>query len=370
MKVEAGSGAAERALLARAVDGHLQALQMLGEIDTDGTLAARHRLGPLLARFAQHHRVSAPGVEAWRMARFRAAAYWLRIEHQLGELGKVFDQAGIAWLPLKGIDLAPRVYAAPEDRPTTDMDLLVSVAQVEDAVEALRSCGWRERCETPSYIDYVRSEGHNWGMKYPGSILLELHFRLWGWMPEASAGDVLDAAVPNPELGPMARRATLNHAFVIAAVHSWTASPPRPLYLHLDLARIAAHGIGFDPEEVACTARRWDAALPVALASLIADRRWPGTGCKNVAEMLAGELRAPERIVWRRYRNMNEAQPTMASMVLARLAAGRRSRHGWLSVLRRVWPHAAQIEAATPAGSPMWFRRLQWTLRSGSRGRA
>ena len=148
----------------------------------------------------------------------------------------------------------------------------------------------------------------------------------------------------------------------MAAVHSFTAPPPRPLYLFLDLVRIARHGANFDSGEAVAAARRWGAALPVAVACSTADRLWPGTACGDIATRLERDLRATELVVGRRSRTVRGADPSMGWLVLARLMAGRSSRHGWLSVLRRAWPHAAQVEIATPAALPMWRRRLQWTL--------
>lgn len=60
----------------------------------------------------------------------------------LVEAARVLGAAGVPLAPLKGVDLHARVYERPEDRPITDVDVLVPESRFGAARVALEAAGW------------------------------------------------------------------------------------------------------------------------------------------------------------------------------------------------------------------------------------
>lgn len=94
-------------------------------------------------------------------------------------ISQIFEEQGIAFVPLKGLALAPTVYALKGDRSFNDLDILVSVRDLNNASRILENFGFK--------MDPFRSK---WG-HLPASYLhhhlppfrmnfttLELHYKL------------------------------------------------------------------------------------------------------------------------------------------------------------------------------------------------
>jgi hypothetical protein len=95
-----------------------------------------------------------------------------------------FAAAGIDALLLKGPALARWLYRAGEERPYSDVDLLVAPSQVSLAREALAGLGYR-RASKASGIDDIAGVVHEetWlglGPSAKHELLIELHLRLAG----------------------------------------------------------------------------------------------------------------------------------------------------------------------------------------------
>lgn len=373
-------------LLAAAVSGDRHALVRL--VAEPPPEVGRHRLGPALARRAVEAGLEPP--PAWRDALRGTAAVRLGLEATMARLAEAFgegDEAGIPWLPIKGCDLGSRVYPAREDRPTSDLDVLVAADRFADARSTLAEAGFEPLASGPLAERYMGEEGYAWQARAlapdgtPG-CLVELHGRLWGSVPEAMAEEILDRSIPAPELGPTARRPSLPDAYLIAAVHAWLHPPPRSLNTWWDLERIAlpASGVpasrvpaGAAPADgdtassgtfaarVADAARSLGLQLPVVLAAretatLFAPSRAPH---ERIVRELAGDLRWAERRLVERQAARGSDAVGLASLTLARLLAGRPSRAGWRSAVRRVWSHPGVVAAETSADRPWIVRRLR-----------
>lgn len=78
------------------------------------------------------HRI--PGAAAW-------AAFELRL-HTLRRFTEILEDEGIPSVPIKGVCLAPRLYASPEERPLVDVDLLVRPHEFGRLVRIARSHGF------------------------------------------------------------------------------------------------------------------------------------------------------------------------------------------------------------------------------------
>lgn len=357
----------ETLLLARAVEGDAEALRALLDLENAERLAAGHRLAPALALRARAEWIDHPLVETWTRGLMWVAGRWLALRHGLEEVSRVLGADGIPWLPIKGGDLGFRVYDSIEERPASDIDVLVAPDRVHETLQSLLDNGYRHAYPPGRHgLEYVRHEGYNYPLTDPSGLLLELHFRLWGIVPERVAADLLSASTPDPSLGLTARRLPLSHAFVVAAVHHWNSDPPHPLLGLWDLRKIMQAAEPGTVDEVVRLAADWGLQLPVAAAALVAAAAWDDERCREVAERLEPELRLSERIALSRLRRSRDGWISLGTIFLARLLARRPSRSGWRAPLRRLWPHPTFVERATPDAWPWWRRRLAYTLGSRS----
>lgn len=114
--------------------------------------------------------------------------------HLTGEVCGALDGAGIPVVPLKGADLAERVYGDLGLRSAqSDIDVLVSPDCLARAVEALEAIGYRAhdhvdwRDGLPHYHSRLVRQG-------PVEVWVEVHWRLH-WYEERFAQEVLDRSV-------------------------------------------------------------------------------------------------------------------------------------------------------------------------------
>jgi hypothetical protein len=350
-------------LLARAIEGDEDALRAVLDLEDVERLAAGHRLAPALALRARSAWVENPILQTWKRDLLWVAGRWLALREGLVDLSRVLGAEGIPWFPIKGGDLAFRVYDSAEERPAGDLDVLVPAEQAERALKALLESGTRHFLPPGRHgLDFVRNEGYNYQLVQPVGTILELHFRLWGIVPEQLPAALIAVAEPDPTLGPTGLRLPLAHAFVVAAVHHWNSDPPHPLLGLWDLRKIMQATESDIIDEVVGFTKRWGLELPVAAAALVAASAWDDERCLEVAERLEPELRVSERLALSRLRRSNDGWISLGTVFGARLLARRPSRSGWRAPLRRLWPHPGIVEHATPDGWPWWRRRLAYTF--------
>ena len=345
----------ELRLCAAGLAGDRSSLAELAMRPELGPLIAANRIGPGLAIRAAELGVQGSEVGDWNDQMRSAAALRLRLEAAMRNLASAFAGARIAWTPLKGMGLDPELYPRIEERISTDIDALISRSDLEAAIRALEAHGWRSLIATDRQRAYALDEGYNWKLGL-GSVMLELHFRLWGGVPEALAIDILDRAVPAPELGATARRIDPTDAYVVAAVHTWQTPPPRYLMLWWDLHRMA--GVGHDDLAEAVIRRTSDYGLDafVALAAATAADLWGDDANRRIADALAARMRGPERWAARSLSRTCPATASLGVLTLGRLLAGRPSRSGWRAIPRRIWAHPGTVDDETPA-TWSWPRR-------------
>ncbi len=337
-------------LIARGLAGDLDSL--VTTVSMPLTLLDRHRAVPGLTRALRTRALPIP--EPWQQRQTSAAVHWMRLEAARAEVSAALDEAGVRWLPFKGCDVADRYYAAPEERPTSDLDVLVLTDQFTAARAALEASGWLSLSEDPLVERYRADEGYAWPANRPGRPLLEVHFRLWGMTPATLSDSIVEDARPVPGLFEL--RPTPADAYLLAAIHHLLIPPPRPMIGLLDLARIAAADDSFEVSQLAQRADHFGLALPVVMATLAAHTLWPRDRLHSLAVTLGGQLRGPERFVAARAARGGLDTISTAAVVLARLLSGRPSRAGWRTIPRRVWAHPGVVASETPASWP-WHRR-------------
>ncbi len=347
--------------LAAALAGDPDAMRTLAGDPAGADLAKLHRVGPALALRARRLGLDGPAVGAWRRSLVGATAHHLRINEGLAGVGSVLGAAGVPWLPIKGSDLGSRVYDRPEERPAGDVDILVAEDDYLRARRALEAAGWYSLTPGDRVDAYLLEEGYAWQATDPTGLLLEVHHRLWGVVPPGFGRALVEAAEPDPALGPTARRLPLAHAWLVAAVHVWLNPRPRPLLAVWDLALVMRPAL---VEDVVRLANDWDLQLPAALAAEYAAGLWPSDPHRRIAGRLMETLRPAERLTARRALEGGVESASLESIVLARLLSFRSSRAGWRSLFRKVWAHPGIVEMETPAGRSWPARRLSHVLKA------
>lgn len=345
-------------LLVAALSGDDSSLNKVASNLDPQTVAQSHRLGPALYRLASGRQPPQSLPAPWRLTFQQSTARHLLFQQHLRLVGEQLAESGIPWLPIKGLDLCSRTYVNPEDRPAGDIDILVPPEKLAQARSALERTGWKGAFEGHRYESFLADEGYCWLATQPDGSQLEVHFRFWGMIPDGFQGDLFHRSQEAPSLGPTARRASLEDAYLLAAVHAWMTSPPRPLLHWWDLERIAAKEPQALAHQVPELARQWHLELPVALAAAQAATLWPDGVHGEIAVQLVSGLRQPERLVFRRAKQGGSDSISLPRITLARLFASRPSRSGWNALGRRLWAHPGIVDRETPEQWRWPVRRL------------
>ncbi len=348
-------------MVAAAIEGDRDALTNVLDDDRLDEWVRRHRMGPTIFVVARDQGIGGQAVDSCQDVYVLAAGRWALFRAVLSRVGEVLDSADVRWIPLKGLDTAERFFPRPDLRPMSDLDVLVPAAQLQQAMNALEGNG----CSfpsTPLMERYQREEGYNWHSRAFHDVSLELHYRLWGTVPDSLVEACWDSAVPSPDLGRKGYRLAKPMAFLVSAIHSWIhAGPPQFIYWwEMKLIADQLEGAG----DVVDAAREQGLQFPVGLAAEYVGRLWDHELCLEVGRRLLDDIRLPERVALGRVRRRGIESMTLELLYVALLLSRRPSRMGWKSVWRRVWPHAGIVESTTPADLSWWRRRSLATMRN------
>ncbi len=354
-------------LLAAALEGDPQALIQLAsapehEASELEIAVAIGRVGPALAVRAIERGVEGPAVAGWQRALRLSAAHRVRLEVSLTRLGAALDEARVRYAPIKGMGMVSRLYGGPEERPTSDLDILVLPQDLEPARRALCRAGWRAAYQGRRAESYLQDEGYAWVAEDENDLLLELHHRLWGSLPSETGRVMLERStedIQDSVLGALGRQLQSQDTFIIAATHIWLTPVPRPLLYWWELHRIATAMTPAEVDGTVAKVMEIDQPLLVGCAAAITAELWPHPHTAAIAHQLLAELRSPERLA---AALLGRWRPDLCSYVplfLASRLAGRPARSGWRGVARRVWVHPWFVEQTTPDSWSWWARRLR-----------
>jgi hypothetical protein len=354
--------------LAQAIEGDEEALAELASSDRVNPAVSLHRIGPLLAGHATRLKLTGPTVDAWRQTLLQTAARRLGLNHALEHVGATLDAAGIPWLPVKGMGLPPGAYERLEERPTTDLDVLVRPAGLETAVAALREAGWRDVHPDPVCWRFLVEEGYNWQAVGSFAALLELHFRLWGSIPEAFVAELFDRSLPDPVRGGLARAIDPVDAAILAAVHVWQTPIPRPLLFLWDVQRLTTAVLG-DAQRDELVSRTTAAGLQLYLAAAMrcVATLWPSDTATDLTTRFHSACGRFERRLLDSTADRDWDELSLGRLILARLLDRRPSRTGWKAPWRSFWPHPGTLASRYASISSPTRRRLHHLLDIGLR---
>jgi len=320
-------------LIGSAAMGKRESLQVLLSTPEASDAVGDSRLGPLLAR--RIHDLGLPVHSAWQHALRTSTLTRLFLEEARQDLGRVFDRESIPWLPLKGMGSISRFYPQQECRPTSDLDILIPPERLKEATCALLSAGWK----TGGDLEAGDDDSYNWKARHPNSILLELHFTLWGGAHPDLPAALMARAEAASELGTFALRSRSPELFIIGATHLWNSPRPRPLLYFLELHLLglgrSSDSATFEPalaEAVIRTAGEFDLQLFIGLSAAISHAIWPDPINGEISRRLIGDLRFFEKLFLKQSGGAPDAN--LAVMSLARLLSTRKTRKGWSAVPR------------------------------------
>ncbi len=148
-------------------------------------------LGGLLLRDDTRPELNDDVVQSIQAARLRARQRGLLNHGLTKRLSLALADRGIRTVPLKGATLADTVYADIGARQSSDIDLLVAVTDLDQAVEVAERQGWREpELFKPQGVPRLHRE-----LFHESLPPLELHWRVH-WYEDAFAAAALDRAQP------------------------------------------------------------------------------------------------------------------------------------------------------------------------------
>jgi hypothetical protein len=149
---------------------------------------------------------------------------------RLGEARRVADalqRAGVAAVQLKGAPLSERLYADALLRHSMDIDVLVPLALLPEAVASLRRLGYTTDEQLPSQPGlrsrFQRRAYHHCQLRGPANVSLELHWRL-GTYSEAHTDRLVAQSQPSATTGLSTLPLGLELAYLVAqgTHHYWT----------------------------------------------------------------------------------------------------------------------------------------------------
>jgi hypothetical protein len=210
-------------------------------LDWDYLLAAAkfHGLIPVLAPRLLRQVSSVPErvrSELHEMSR-RGLEGTLALSGELVRVLRSLNQSQIECIPFKGPALAADLWGNFTLRQSMDIDLLVRPAQVDRAVEVLRSCGYMP--EPESGWQKLLPRAVELPLKKPGMPPLELQ---WGIAPKCFAIDLpMEACWRRAQPAEFGGQVTLAFApedlLLILSIHGWKHAWNRLLWI-ADLARL------------------------------------------------------------------------------------------------------------------------------------
>jgi hypothetical protein len=168
--------------------------------------AERHGLDGVLFEACRAAGVPLPAALERTLALRAAARACDHAAHlaMLERIDGVLAAAGRRGVVLKGALLGARLYATPSSRPTSDIDLLVEEADVDDVAAALSAVGYASSRD-PSE-EHFRRRGHHLHLLHPEAPCLELHFHAYRGFGGVLRSEPLLArsvrAAPSPSRAP------------------------------------------------------------------------------------------------------------------------------------------------------------------------
>ena len=129
-------------MVASAIEGDREALTSVLKDERLDEGVGYHRMGAALFVAAKELGLEGPAVDRCHAICVATAVQWMGLRAALAKAGEALDAADVPWVPLKGLDTAERFFPRPELRLSSDIDVIVPVGRLDDAMRALSAAGW------------------------------------------------------------------------------------------------------------------------------------------------------------------------------------------------------------------------------------
>lgn len=250
---------------------------------------ASFRLIPLLRW--NLHRIGVPPSE---LTRYTGIARYFWAKQQLAvakatETIRLFEQAGIKTMLVKGAAIGPLYYSHPGSRPMEDFDLVVSPEHVPQAVEIAQNAGWRLEAHNVHWRPLL-ARTHAMTLLHASGQQLDLH---WHILHDRRRPEIDAAFRAGSRLCSIGGRTvtTLSDTdhLIHACVHGARRNPVAPVRWIADATFILRRGT-VDWPRLLHNSRAWRQILPVRIAlTYLAE----AMGCPVPAQVVASLRRAP-----------------------------------------------------------------------------
>ena len=245
-------------------------------------LALQHGVAPVVYSRLKERGLILPSriADELRQIYLASAARNMHLFHELGEILRALQAAGVPVIPLKGACLAEAVYGNIALRPMDDVDLLVKPGHIAEALGILRLLGY-----LPDHpFDPIAEQAigpHMPPISAPGGVTVELHWTivypgyharfgnedlegLWSRVTPATIGGVSVLMFSPTDL-------LLHVCMHVSAQHRFDDMGLRAF---LDMAQVCRrHGDAIDWKAFAARSNEWGIANGVRLA-LQLSREW------------------------------------------------------------------------------------------------
>lgn len=253
------------------------------------SVANWHRVEGLLAVATRDHPIGTPDLrDHFEHARAATADRYEALHTTLEHLVGVWGAAGVHVTALKGASLVEAGIVAAGERPMTDLDVLVSAEQVEEAHRIARDHGFEPRARPVDWA-HARTRHHHLPALYgDGQTTIEIHFRL------------LDVSHPLRGLDDAIRTRVLTLDRLAAdrlddvalwlhlAVHFWGDRRRGTGGVLLQLRDLELVGARVDLDDLVATARKADAQDLVGAVAAVLDEVVSSTTSAGLRGRLGG----------------------------------------------------------------------------------
>jgi hypothetical protein len=219
------------------------------------------------------------------MRQMRPSTVWRDVlRDTLRDILAALFVGGIEAVPLKGPLLAARLYGEDTLRPSTDLDVLVSPASLDAAIDALRPLGYM--LEGGKVGRFFRDHHHHVHLLHPALPVVELHFDAYrGFGTVLPAESLIARSIPcNVPGWNDVRVLAPEDEFLYLAVHAASHRFERLVWLYdLKLLLRRHPNLRWDVLAARAEARHLSAVVSFTCVLL---SMWLGTNCLGSAYLL------------------------------------------------------------------------------------
>ena len=241
-----------------------------------GQLARQHGVLPAVVMNAA--KLTTHNVSTLQESLLAPAALAITLRLRLAPILRALQEHDVPAVVLRGPDFADRLYPQPGLRLFTDLDILVSRAQLDAAGEALRALGYQlQQIKDLKHTDPYGEQ--LW--KHPGHGIeqVEIH---WNLVNSPALQRRVSVEMDDLQFETGARRLTAASLLLIATVHGATSHSFDRLQILCDIRQIAH--LGVDADQLAAVCQRTGSTFSVVTGLRLAEHTFNDDACRRLPQ--------------------------------------------------------------------------------------